>query len=60
VFLDVEWTGSGVVTQQKRSVPVYHKTDVIGLQNFLWEKLPTWANDGSCVEDAVYGIISRT
>jgi hypothetical protein len=39
------------VTQQKRSVPVYHKADVIGLQNFLWDKLPTWANNGSCVED---------
>jgi hypothetical protein len=51
VLLDVEWTGSDIVTQQKRSVPTYHKTDVIGLQNFLWEKLPAWANNGSRVED---------
>jgi hypothetical protein len=51
VLLDVEWIGSGVVTQQKWSVPAYHKTDVIALQNFLWDKLPTWANNGSCVED---------
>jgi len=24
---------------------------VLGLQNFLRDKLPTWANSGSCVED---------
>jgi hypothetical protein len=51
VLLDVDWVGSGVVTQVERSVPAYHKTNVIGLQNFLWDKLPTWANNGSCVED---------
>jgi hypothetical protein len=39
------------VTQEKRSVPAYHKTNVRGLQNFLWDKLPIWANNGSCVED---------
>ena len=29
----------------------YRKTDVIGLQTCLWDKLTTWANNGSCVED---------
>jgi len=24
---------------------------VLGLQNFLQDKLPTWANNGSCVQD---------
>jgi hypothetical protein len=24
---------------------------VLGLQNFLWDKLPTCANNGSCLED---------
>ena len=47
----MEAIGSGVEPQQKRSVPTYHKTDVIGLQMFLWDKLTTWANNGSCVED---------
>jgi hypothetical protein len=28
-----------------------HKTHVIGLQKFLWDKLPTWANYGDCAED---------
>jgi hypothetical protein len=30
---------------------MYHKTNVVRLQNFLRDKLPTWANNGSCVED---------
>jgi hypothetical protein len=24
---------------------------VLGLQKFLWDELPTWANNGSCIED---------
>ena len=51
ILLEVEGIGSGVEPQQKRSVPAYNKTDVIGLQTFLWDKLTTWANNGSCVED---------
>ena len=51
VLLNVEWAEKGFVTQEKHLVPVYHKTNVLGLQKFLWDKLPTWANNGSCVED---------
>ena len=51
ILLEVEGIGSRVEPQQKRSVPAYHETDVIGLQRFLWDKLTTWANNGSCVED---------
>ena len=51
VLLDVESIGSGVVTQQKRSVLMNHKTDVLELQRFLLDKLPTWANNRCCVED---------
>ena len=39
------------MAQEKRLVPVYHKTNVLGLQDFLLDKLPTWENNGSCVED---------
>ena len=39
------------MTQEKRLVPAYHKTNVLGLKKFLWDKLPTWANNGSCVGD---------
>jgi len=51
VLLDVEWVETGFMIQEKQLVPVHHKTNVLGLQNFLWDKLPTWANNGSCVED---------
>jgi hypothetical protein len=30
---------------------LYHKTDVLGLQAFLWEKFKLWAGNGSCVEE---------
>jgi len=50
VLLDVEWVEKGFVTREKRLVPAYHKTNVLGLQKFLPDKLPTWANNGSCVE----------
>ena len=51
VLSDVEWAEKGFVTQEKRLVPAYHKTNVLGLQQFLRDKLPTWSNNGSCVED---------
>jgi hypothetical protein len=54
VLLDVEWVEKGFVTQEKRIVPAYHKTNVSGLQKFLWDKLPTWANNGSCVEEDIW------
>jgi hypothetical protein len=41
------WVETGFVTQEKQLVPVYHKTNVLGLQKFLRDKLPTWANNGS-------------
>jgi hypothetical protein len=47
----VEWAEKGFVTQEKRLVPAYHKTNILGLQQFLRDKLPTWANNGSCLED---------
>jgi hypothetical protein len=47
----VEWAEKGFMTQEKRLVPAYHKTSMLGLQQFLRDKLPTWANNGSCVKD---------
>jgi hypothetical protein len=32
-------------------VPVYHKTDVLGLQAFLQEKFTIWAANGTCIEE---------
>jgi hypothetical protein len=36
---------------KKRPVPAHHKTNELGLQTFFRDKLPTWANNGSYVED---------
>jgi hypothetical protein len=38
VMLEVEWVESGSETQVERVVPVYNKTDVLGLQTFLRDK----------------------
>jgi hypothetical protein len=51
VLLELEWAENGFVAQDKQLVPVCHKTNVVGLQNFLRDKLPTWANNGSCVRN---------
>ena len=50
VFLEVEWSGCWDGTKEERTVPMYHKTNIIGLQKFLWEKFP-WANNGNSIED---------
>ena len=42
--------GCGDGTKEDRAVPMYHKTNIIGLQKFLWEKFP-WANNGNSIED---------
>ena len=39
------------MTHEKRLIPVCHKTNLLGLQTFFRDKLPTRANNGSCVED---------
>ena len=44
-LLDVEWADKFSVTQEKRLVPAYHKANVLGLQQFLRDKLPAWAED---------------
>ena len=39
------------VTQEKQLVTAYHKTNMLRLQNFLRDKLPTLANNGSSAEE---------
>ena len=51
VLLDVEWVEKGFMTQEKWLVPIYHKTNVLELQNFLRDIFPTWANNSGCIED---------
>jgi len=38
VLLDVEREVKGFVTKENRLVPAYHKTNVLGLQQYLREK----------------------
>ena len=35
----------------ERIVPLYQKTDILGLQAFLRDKFNLWAGNGSCVEE---------
>jgi hypothetical protein len=51
VLLEVDWDENKHGAQVKRIVPLYHKTDVLGLQPFLREKFNLWAGSGSCVEE---------
>ena len=49
-LLEVEWDENCGEPKVERIVPVYHKTDVLGLQ-VLREKFHLWAGNGSCVEE---------
>jgi hypothetical protein len=51
VLLEVEWDAIFKETKVERTVPLYYKTDVLGLQAFLRGKLNLWAGNGSCVEE---------
>ena len=51
VLLEVDWIVKGPAPYEKHLITMYHKANVLGLQNFLQDKLPTWANNGSCMED---------
>jgi hypothetical protein len=50
-MLEVEWFESGSESKVERVVPVYNKTDVLGLQTFLRDKFAVWASNGSCVKE---------
>jgi hypothetical protein len=51
VLLEVEWEEKCVEPRSDRLVPVYHKTNILGLQTFLRNKFAKWASNGSCVEE---------
>jgi len=50
-MLKVKWEESGCEPQVERVVPVYNKTDVLGLQIFLRDKFAAWASNDICVEE---------
>jgi len=50
VMLEVEWEENCCVPQVEKLVPVYHKTDGLGLQT-LRDKYGIWASNGGSVEE---------
>ena len=51
VMLEVDWEENCLDPQPERVVPVYNKTEVLGLQNFLRDKFAVWESNGSSVEE---------
>ena len=51
VVVEVEWDEICRKPKVESIVPLYHKTDVLGLQAFLHEKFNIGAGNGSCVEE---------
>ena len=51
VILEVEWEKSGCELQVESVVPVYKRTDVLGLQTLLRDKFAVWASNATCVEE---------
>jgi hypothetical protein len=51
VLLEVDWDENRHGSQVERIVPLYHRTDVLGLQASLREKFKLWAGSVSCVEE---------
>jgi hypothetical protein len=51
VLLEAVWAENRHRVQDETIVPLYHKTDVLGLQVFLREKYKLWSGNGSCVEE---------
>jgi len=51
VILVAKWKEMCRETQAERLVQVYNKTDIVGLQIFLWNKFEAWANNGKSIEE---------
>ena len=51
VIVEVDWEENCLESQLESVVPVYKKTEVLGLQTFLCDKFALWASNGSSVEE---------
>ena len=51
VILEVKGRDTYSNPQEERLIPIYNKTDSIGLQSFLREKYEGWAGKGKNVEE---------
>jgi len=50
VILEVDWEENFFVPQLERVIPVYDRTDVLGLQTYLRDRFADWAKNGRSVE----------
>jgi len=50
VILEVDWEENFFEPQLERVIPVYNRTDVLGLQTYLRDRFADWANNSSSVE----------
>lgn len=50
IILEVDWEEKFFEPQRGRVIPVYKKTDVLGLQTYLRNSYAEWASNGSSVE----------
>ena len=50
VTLEADWEENSIDHQPERFIPVYNRTDVVGLQTFLRDRFLEWAGHGSSVE----------
>ena len=50
VILEVDWEEKFFEPQLERVMPVYNRTDVLGLQTYLRDRFAVWASNGSSVE----------
>jgi hypothetical protein len=48
--LVVEWKENVFVPQLERVIPMYNRTDVLGLHTYLRDRFADWTNNGSSVE----------
>jgi hypothetical protein len=49
--LEIVWEENCCERQVEILVPLYHKTNVTGLQSFLRGKFTSWASNGSCTKE---------
>ena len=50
VILEIDWEEKFFEHQLERAIPVYNRTDVLGLQTYLRDRFAVWASNGSSVK----------
>jgi hypothetical protein len=51
VLLETKWDEIFGELKVEIIVPLYHKTNILGLQAFLQDTFKLWARNGNCLEE---------